>query len=61
MDRTAPDMGTFALYILVPLLAGAAVGALSHPEARLYGVFVGGISGAVAGLIAMIAFGHLRE
>lgn len=54
-------MGTFALYILVPLLAGAAVGALSHPEARLYGVFVGGISGAVAGLIAMIAFGHLRE
>ena len=57
----APDMGTFALYILLPMLIGAAGGALMHRDNRLYGVFVGGISGAVLGLLAMIAMGEIRE
>lgn len=57
----APDMGTFALYILLPMLVGAVGGALGDRENMMHGVFVGGISGAVFGLIAMIALGHLRE
>jgi len=61
METAAPDMGTFALYILVPMLLGAAAGAATHRENMVYGVFVGGISGAVLGLLAMIAMGELRE
>jgi len=57
----APDMGTFALYILLPMLVGAVGGAIGDRENMMQGIFVGGISGAVFGLLAMIALGHIRE
>ena len=61
MQPAAPDMGTFALFILLPMLLGAAGGALTERDNMLHGVFIGGISGAGFGLLAMIALGHLKE
>lgn len=61
MQGPAPDMDVFALYVLLPMLIGALGGALTHPENRVYGVFVGGIVGALLGLLAMIGTGKLRE
>jgi len=54
-------MDVFALYVLLPMLIGALGGALTHPENRVHGVFVGGIVGALLGLLAMIGTGKLRE
>lgn len=47
-------LALYALYVLLPTLAGAALGALLHPANRLKAGLVGAVVGCVAGQSLML-------
>lgn len=54
MDTATPGTGAFFVFIVIPLIVGAVIGAMSDRQSAVRGVMVGGIAGALIGYFAMI-------
>ena len=54
MSTATPTPSVFLLFIVIPVIIGAIVGAFTDRQSAMRGVMIGGIGGGLLGFFAMI-------